>query len=151
MSSQKTIFPPLALGLLLILSSDVTACKVKTINQTSQTRSLTLAHTNRQTELLASLPVQLAFDPNTDGDQSLLERAIQIAQAIPNQADKIRALSAIALNLAQTGHTQHSQQLFDQALQLSKQTSPEFDFYAQGPALQDVIINPLLSLSPKYN
>jgi tetratricopeptide (TPR) repeat protein len=140
MSSQKTIFPPLALGLLLILSYGVTACKVKTTNQISQTRSLTLAHTNRQTELFALLPVQLAFDPNSEGDQSLLERAIQIAQAIPNQADKIRALSAIALNLAQTGHTQHSQHLFDQALQLSKQTSPEFNFYAQGPALQDVII-----------
>jgi hypothetical protein len=79
MSSQKTIFPPLALGLLLILSSGVTACKVKTTNQTSQTRSLTLAHTNRQTELFALLPVQLAFDPNSEGDQSLLERAIQIA------------------------------------------------------------------------
>jgi tetratricopeptide (TPR) repeat protein len=136
MSSQTTIFPPLALSLMLLLGSGGTASAVATASQATPSRSVT----PNQVELLADLAVKLATSGNIEQALPLFERAVQVAEAIPNQDSKIKALSAIALKLAEVGQTQRSEQLFDRAVQLTKQTSAEFDLYSQGPALRDVII-----------
>lgn len=136
MSSQTTIFPPIALSLMLLLGSGGTASAVATASQATPSRSVTPS----QAQLLADLAVKLATSGNIEQALPLFERAVQVAEAIPNQDSKIKALSAIALKLADVGQTQRSEQLFDRAVQLTKQTSPDFDLYTQGPALRDVII-----------
>jgi len=136
MPSKTTIFPPIALSLMLLLGSGGTASAVATATQATPSRSVTPS----QAELLADLAVKLASSGNIEQALPLFERAVQVAEAIPNQDSKIKALSAIALKLAEVGQTQRSEQLFDRAVQLTKQTSPDFDLYTQGPALRDVII-----------
>jgi tetratricopeptide (TPR) repeat protein len=136
MASQKAVFPPIALSLLLLLGSGTTVSTVATASQAKQAQSVTPP----QAELLADLAVKLAANENIEQALPLFDRAVQVAEAIPNQASKIKALSAIALKLAEVGQTKRSEQLFAQAVQLTKKTTPDFDLYAQGPALRDVII-----------
>src|SRR5919199_4390691 len=136
MPSQATVFPPLALSLLLLLGSGRTVSAITTTRQVTPVRAVTPT----QAELLAHLAVKLAATENMEQALPLFDRAVQVTQAIPDQGSKIRALSAIALKLAAVGETKRSQQLFDQAVQLTKKTSSTFDMYAQGSALRDVII-----------
>lgn len=138
MPSQTTIFPPIALSLLLILGSGRNASAIAN-TQTIPAPADTLTHSSSQDELLG-LAVKLASSGNIEQSLPLFNRAIQVAGTISNRAAKIRALSAIALNLAEVGQATRSRQLFDQAVQLTKRTSPDLDMYAQGPALRDVII-----------
>src|SRR5919202_3739388 len=140
MPSQITVFPPLALSLLLLLGSGRTVSAITTSRQFTATPAVTPTQASTQAEWLAHLAVKLAATENMEQSLPLFDRAVQVAQAIPDQASKIRALSAIALKLAAVGETKRSQQLFDQAVQLTKKTSSTFDMYAQGSALRDVII-----------
>lgn len=136
MPSQKTIFPPIALSLLIILGLPGIASSIATTHQPTPATAATAS----QAEVLAVLAFNLATSGNIEQSQPLFERAIQVAEVISDRAAKIRALSAIAFNLAQVGQTSRSEQLFNTAVQLTKKTSPDFDLYAQGPALRDVII-----------
>lgn len=136
MPSQKTIFPPIALSLLIILGSPEIASSIATTRQPTPAT----AATANQAEVLAVLALNLATSGNMEQSQPLFERAIQVAEVISDRAAKIRALSAIAFNLAQVGQTPRSEQLFNKAVQLTQKTSPDFDQYAQGSALRDVII-----------
>lgn len=140
MPSQKTIFPPIALSLVMILGSPGIASSFATNRLATPAPTVTASHRSSQAEVLAVLAFNLATSGNLEQSQPLFDRAIQVAEVISDRAAKIRALSAIAFNLAQVGQTPRSEKLFNTAVQLTKKTSPDFDLYAQGPALRDVII-----------
>lgn len=124
----------------MILGSPGIASSIATNRQATPAQPVTASHPSSQAEVLAVLAFNLATSGNIEQSQPLFERAIQVAEVIPDRAAKIRALSAIAFNLAQVGQTPHSEQLFNTAVQLTKKTSPDFDLYAQGPALRDVLM-----------
>ena len=79
MSSQTTIFPPLALSLMLLLGSGGTASAVATASQATPSRSVTPS----QAQLLADVAVKLATSGNISQALPLFERAVQVAEAIP--------------------------------------------------------------------
>lgn len=130
------MFTPLAFSLLMMLGSPTIDSSVATTRQATPAPTVTAS----QAEMLVVLAVNLATSGNIESSQSLFEHAIQVAEVISDRAAKIRALSVIAFNLAQVGQTPRSEQLFNTAVQLTQKTSPDFDLYAQGPALRDVII-----------
>ncbi len=140
MPSQKSVFPPISLSLLLTLGAGTTVSAVATTSQTPKAQLITLNQVASQAKSLADLALKVASNGNIEQALPLFDRAVQVAEAIPDRAAKIRALSAIALKLAEVDQTKRSEQLFAQAVQLTKKTSPDFDLYAQGPALRDVII-----------
>ena len=132
----KTMFTPLALSLLIMLGSPRIDRSVATTRQATPAPAVTAS----QAEVLAVLGFHLATSGNIESSQSLFDRAMQVAEVISDRAAKIRALSTIAFHLAQVSQTARSEQLFNKAVQLTKRTTPEFNLYAQGPALRDVII-----------
>ncbi|MEC4812213.1 MAG: tetratricopeptide repeat protein [Scytonema sp. PMC 1069.18] len=142
--SQKTIFPKLALGLLFLLEVN----HHHTV-QAQNTKSSRLDWERLQrvqniapvpTESLADLAVKLANTDNSEQAVALFERAIRIAEGIPNQGSKINALSAIALQLSEVGQAQRSEKLFEQAVQLTEETSPTFSKYEQEEALRNISV-----------
>ena len=126
----------------MILGAPGIASSVATTRQATPAQPITASHPSSPAEVLAFLAFNLATSGsgNIEQSQPLFDRAIQVAGVISDRAAKIRALSAIAFNLAQVGQTARSEQLFNTAVKLTKKTSPDFDLYAQGPALRDVII-----------
>ena len=139
MRSQTRLFPKLTLGLLLVLG-----CSKPEITLAYPASSQSKAnppHSVNRAEVLADWAWQLAAaDNNLKLSSQMFEQAVQVAGTIEDRSEKIAAMSAIALKLAEVGLKPQSLQLFNRAVQLTKQGDREFKLYSQDPAVRDIAI-----------
>jgi tetratricopeptide (TPR) repeat protein len=98
-------------------------------------------HSVNRAEVLADWAWQLAAaENNVSASSQMFERAVQVAGTIEDRSEKIAAISAIALKLAEVKLNPRSLQLFNRTVQLAKQGDREFKLYYQDQALRDIAI-----------
>jgi tetratricopeptide (TPR) repeat protein len=151
MKSQKKYFPSLALSLFLILTQGTVVASqkinnfgnTKTNKQVDLTDNHTLNSFPQEAGLIAELTILEATTSNKKESKStlyLFEKAIEIAQAIPNYSSKINTLSNIAVKLSKSGEKQLSLKIFAQIIKLVQKTNKDFSEYEQEEALRDTSI-----------
>jgi tetratricopeptide (TPR) repeat protein len=128
---SQSIVPSIALSLLLLDSSKA-AHATTPPPQSEPIRAELLTQSG-------AIAIQLLLSNNLELSLPLFNRAIQVAETIPEKSAKSQALATIALKLSEAKQTQRSQQLFDRAIQVANQI-PSDQVQPRQEALRDISI-----------